>query len=259
MDNFDDLISHSSRTLEDNPFANPFAQQRPGSPDPWSTFGQQAHTTGFQDEHFDSSHFGNAFETHDQIHEKGEHKEPEDSGEQSDVNDSPLVENLHVEPQTDPFSETPGFLESTPSSAEETGDIPNPAVDEIHERNGTTQSAGDDSTPINSPLKTVQTPLPEEPLEHRATSSISAPLPTFGSSTLNSFTSPLDSTTANFTQSFASLALGGESVSEWQNSSNVFASAVETRSDEKGGYVEEQEKDNYHGYDLADQWVSSIG
>ena len=41
MDGFDDLLAPSKRALEDNPFENPFAQQRSGSPDPWASFASQ--------------------------------------------------------------------------------------------------------------------------------------------------------------------------------------------------------------------------
>ena len=41
MDGFDDLLSPSKRALEDNPFENPFAQHRSGSPDPWASFSSQ--------------------------------------------------------------------------------------------------------------------------------------------------------------------------------------------------------------------------
>lgn len=40
MDSFDDLLTSSSRSLEHNPFADPFANARSGSPDPWAAFGQ---------------------------------------------------------------------------------------------------------------------------------------------------------------------------------------------------------------------------
>ena len=41
MDEFDDLLAPSKRALEDNPFENPFAQHRSGSPDPWASFTSQ--------------------------------------------------------------------------------------------------------------------------------------------------------------------------------------------------------------------------
>jgi len=41
MDGFDDLLSPSKRALEDNPFENPFAQHRSGSPDPWASYASQ--------------------------------------------------------------------------------------------------------------------------------------------------------------------------------------------------------------------------
>lgn len=37
MDGFDDLLAPSRRALEDNPFANPFSNDRSHSPDPWAS------------------------------------------------------------------------------------------------------------------------------------------------------------------------------------------------------------------------------
>ena len=41
MNGFDDLLTPSKRVLEDDPFENPFAQHRSGSPDPWASFSSQ--------------------------------------------------------------------------------------------------------------------------------------------------------------------------------------------------------------------------
>ena len=41
MDGFDDLLPPSKRALGDDPFENPFAQHRSGSPDPWASFSSQ--------------------------------------------------------------------------------------------------------------------------------------------------------------------------------------------------------------------------
>ena len=41
MDGFDDLLTPSKRALGDDPFENPFAQHRSGSPDPWASFSSQ--------------------------------------------------------------------------------------------------------------------------------------------------------------------------------------------------------------------------
>ena len=62
MDGFDDLLASSKNALEDNPFADPFAQARSDSPDPWASFGQgSSHDqidylkSGFADEHSTAS------------------------------------------------------------------------------------------------------------------------------------------------------------------------------------------------------------
>jgi len=62
MDGFDDLLASSRNVLEDNPFADPFAQARSDSPDPWASFGQGSSRdqvdyfkSGFADEHSPAS------------------------------------------------------------------------------------------------------------------------------------------------------------------------------------------------------------
>ena len=57
MDRFDDLLASSRNALEDNPFADPFAQGRSASPDPWASFQESSHDqidyfkSGFADQH----------------------------------------------------------------------------------------------------------------------------------------------------------------------------------------------------------------
>jgi hypothetical protein len=63
MDSFDDLFVPSGHSLEDNPFADPFAKQR-SSPDPWATpFEATDSYHAFEDHHpaFEDSH--HAFES----------------------------------------------------------------------------------------------------------------------------------------------------------------------------------------------------
>jgi len=50
MDGFDDLLAPSKRAPEDNPFENPFAQDRSGSLDPWASFASQLEHNPFSSE-----------------------------------------------------------------------------------------------------------------------------------------------------------------------------------------------------------------
>ncbi|KAI0032306.1 Vps5 C terminal like-domain-containing protein [Vararia minispora EC-137] len=47
MADFDDLLEQSQSALEDSPFANPFAQPRSSSPDPWSSYGTESSSSTF--------------------------------------------------------------------------------------------------------------------------------------------------------------------------------------------------------------------
>ncbi|KAH9995539.1 Vps5 C terminal like-domain-containing protein [Russula vinacea] len=58
MSGFDDLLQQSSRALEENPFEDPFARPRSGSPDPWSTFAHQSAVLDSPAFEYDTSGFG---------------------------------------------------------------------------------------------------------------------------------------------------------------------------------------------------------
>jgi sorting nexin-1/2 len=63
MSGFDDLLRQSSRALEENPFDDPFARPRSGSPDPWSSFTHQSATVGSSAFEYDASGFGSVSTT----------------------------------------------------------------------------------------------------------------------------------------------------------------------------------------------------
>jgi sorting nexin-1/2 len=67
MSGFDDLLQQSSRALEENPFEDPFARPRAGSPDPWSTYTHQSTALDSPAFEFDTSGFGGVSTT--QAHE----------------------------------------------------------------------------------------------------------------------------------------------------------------------------------------------
>jgi len=91
MSGFDDLLQQSSRALEENPFEDPFARPRPGSPDPWSSYDHQsvAISTPTFDE-YDASGFGSVPTT---THVVGLH---------DDTLSSPTVESHTYNTQTTP-------------------------------------------------------------------------------------------------------------------------------------------------------------
>jgi sorting nexin-1/2 len=58
MSGFDDLLQQSSRALEENPFEDPFARPRSGSPDPWSSYNHPSATISNPAFEYDDSGFG---------------------------------------------------------------------------------------------------------------------------------------------------------------------------------------------------------
>ena len=58
MSGFDDLLQQSSRALEENPFEDPFARPRSGSPDPWTSYIHQSTSIGSPAFEYDASGFG---------------------------------------------------------------------------------------------------------------------------------------------------------------------------------------------------------
>ncbi|KAI9458113.1 Vps5-domain-containing protein [Russula earlei] len=58
MSGFDDLLQQSSRALEENPFEDPFARPRSGSPDPWSNYTHQSAIAASPTFEYGTSGFG---------------------------------------------------------------------------------------------------------------------------------------------------------------------------------------------------------
>ncbi|KAH9975984.1 hypothetical protein BGW80DRAFT_74550 [Lactifluus volemus] len=57
MSGFDDLLRQSSKALEENPFEDPFAAPRSGSPDPWASLVHQSATVNPPSFEYDSTVF----------------------------------------------------------------------------------------------------------------------------------------------------------------------------------------------------------
>ncbi|KAI5120370.1 hypothetical protein M0805_006892 [Coniferiporia weirii] len=218
MDSFDDLLASSSRALEDNPFADPFANTRPSSPDPWATFGQQPRVYDFPDEH-NVSHV-----------DTDENGPGEDSG--PSTTDVPFddsfsgrdVAPVHATPDPEAASnadavstngsgpQSPGFRESVPidepPSASDVEELPKiPLSDDMKSSTLLSDRASAHSSSLET--ATHQITPPEHGFSPPLLSSSAQP---------GAFVSPLDYSSPGISQSFASLALGGESAGGWQDS-----------------------------------------
>lgn len=239
MDGFDDLLSSSSRAFDSNPFANPFAQARSASPDPWATFDQQEQA--------------NPFSASSDISQSKQ--PPQDKPDVSlDPPESPLSSNY----RDAELSSTHAIIESSPQTPVESTFIPrfpqSPGFREsISTDESVTTSNYEDAiskhpSPIEEHHEDILTSKPDSapPLtasaadnnEHKFVSAelnsageLSPPLdkgfpsdPSVKSSAqTDSFTNPLSRpTTSSISQSFANLALGGESIGGWQEDVSAF-------------------------------------
>lgn len=225
MDGFDDLLSSSAAALEDNPFANPFDKPRSSSPDPWSTFGQQQqeHDLGFHDETY-ASHLGEDFGR---------------SGNDLEAS-SPATPAIHTATGTDNEGRSEELLSQdiALSTAQEDADLhetdlQSPGFRESIAKDITPSNSSDDTPPLSRRSSTADLTKPQGTPSDYSTGKASTPPPQplatteqlqgpnipARSSLLSqpsTFATPLDYPTHDATQSFASLALGGESSGGWQ-------------------------------------------
>ncbi|KAH8108328.1 Vps5 C terminal like-domain-containing protein [Phellopilus nigrolimitatus] len=233
MDGFDDLLS-SSRALEDNPFADPFSGPRSNSPDPWATFGQQQHHD-FHDENY-TSQFEHSFGTgaangDNEEKDLGLLESPIASGD-AFVEHTVTAEHVleAAEPPTsdvisfkNPELQSPGFRESISTEESASASITiessrsSPSLNIEHTREPSPSSSV--RTSIRSPPSETAPLQPASP----GSSFFSPHLPPSVQS--DKSVSPLGYPSPRLTQSFASLALGGESVGGWQDSQAGFSTS----------------------------------
>ncbi|KAG8220989.1 Vps5 C terminal like-domain-containing protein [Butyriboletus roseoflavus] len=220
MDGFDDLLVPSRNILEENPFEDPFAKPRSGSPDPWSSFVQQPQSLP---SHSDIDYFKSGFEDHPnttQTTESSVTSNDDHGGQSGDVASADPLDAATVtavdhedEPRSASHGDvhpdtttarTPGF-EIFTSNAEDQSQMvlapepespPIPSTDE----GGAVTSLSRTEEPTPSRLSSPQEPISSFASPERA------------------IVSPLDqqSPPPSIDRAFASLALGGESHGGWQ-------------------------------------------
>lgn len=224
MDSFDDLLAPSRSILEENPFEDPFAKPRSGSPDPWSSFGQQQHPLP---SHSDIDYFKSGFEDHPGTTQTTESHHSSDYGhsEQSSVaapvdpldaatvtaddpEDGQSATHSDAHPNTS-TSRTPGFGIFTSSAEDESQTEERPGSDSPHDK-APPIPAVDEGSAADTSLLRVEEPTPSQ---------LSSPEESRSSTTSpeRAIVSPLDQQpTPNIDRAFASLALGGESRGGWE-------------------------------------------
>ncbi|KAF8555974.1 Vps5-domain-containing protein [Imleria badia] len=224
MDGFDDLLAPSRSILEENPFEDPFSKPRSGSPDPWSSFGQQQHP---QPSDSDIDYFKSGFEDHASTTQTTEsystsdhaHSEQSSVAAPADPLDAATVTADHEDEQSASHSDahpdtttsrTPGFGIFTSDPEDQSQTVVGPESDSPLYDNAPPILAADEAdTAVTSLLRV------EEP----ASSQLSSPKEPISSATSpeRAIVSPLDQQSpSNVDRAFASLALGGESHGGWQ-------------------------------------------
>ena len=227
MEGFDDLLAPSRSILEENPFEDPFAKPRSGSPDPWSSFGGQQHRHSLSSQS-DIDYFKSGFEDHPSTTQATESHFTSDHGhsEQSSVvapadpldaatvtaedhEAEPSASHSDAHPNT-AASRTPGFGLFTSSVEEQPQTVVDPGSDSPLHGEAPPISPGDEAdTAITSLLR----------VEENTPSQLSSPQEPASSTTSpeRAIVSPLDQQSPpNIDRAFASLALGGESHGGWQ-------------------------------------------
>ncbi|KAJ7334196.1 Vps5 C terminal like-domain-containing protein [Mycena albidolilacea] len=200
MDGFDDLLTPSQSSLENNPFADPFAP-RSSSPDPWtSPFARQASS--------------DVFEYQERATTPPLQDEPETPAVDTNALLDPLDTAAHTEDDPDPLaSHSPGFRESVPESEPGFSEIATIRPTEPEELQSSIPVPEDEPT---TPARTL-TPTPATP-PPRALSESAPSLPHVPPSPSRDW-GPLDGHAA-LTRSFPNLALGAETQADWGEQEN---------------------------------------
>ena len=214
---FDDLLA--------DPFEDPFAKPRSGSPDPWASFSHQAAAPSDVQDAFADSYNS----VYDENRSTTSTTESYVTGERGESSQSSVVDPLEASvvnaeendsqnPSGPTSPRTPGFRESisvlNPTDHTQTIAEPEPA----------TPTTTPTPPPIISPLPPASVPArapsPPPSDEHpspshsRSTSKVTSPI-------ISPLERPL--TSSGIDRSFAGLALGGESIGGWQTEQGSWA------------------------------------
>lgn len=250
MDRFDDLLAPSKRALEDNPFENPFAQHRSGSPDPWASFTSQLEHNPFSSS--EPTATVPAFE-------------PEPPSPVSPTVTDPLDSAITTEPE-EPASSPPrtptqltasGFEESI--AREEHQPTPEPSSKPIPEPEAKTlepEPAVPQPEPERTPIQ-EKTPLPQttEPVSPPPSKGFVGFTPTHSPRESETFPKPISSVVSpldhpslggGFGDAFPSISsLGDVLGGGWESqSSSVFVNGTSAETSREPSIPDDDDEDN---------------
>ena len=273
MSGFDDLLQQSSRALEENPFEDPFARPRAGSPDPWSTYTHQSAVLDSPAFEFDNSGFGGVSTT--QAHELPDDSlipsaleshafvAPESPSDPLDSANLPADDETEYTTKpmtarrdsgfkesigTDPSS-IPSHLPASPSKSVPEPDPPRTAHPTLPSITSLPASSpvqlSSPVTPLSAiPAESVENigpPSPSPPSSARLPQRQEAPHPSIHFPIESSSSTDSDAhrvITSPLDQppvaAFASLALGGESFNGWDGAQSAFVNHASIPSSVQG-------------------------
>lgn len=245
MDGFDDLLAPSKRALGDDPFENPFAQHRSGSPDPWASFSSQLEHNPFSTS--EPVTVISAFEP-----------EPPSPVSFSPTSADPLDSAITTEQEHDPSP--PG----TPTQST-TSDIREDTLEVEHEPTPESEANPNPEPELTVPQpETERTPIQEttslpptaEPVSPPPSKGFVAFTPTHSprgseafSKPISSVISPLDhpGLAGSFGDAFPSISSfgGGDLSGGWESqSSSVFANDAPLESSREPSLPDDDDEDN---------------
>ncbi|KZP25549.1 Vps5-domain-containing protein [Athelia psychrophila] len=209
---FDDLLI--------DPFADPFAKPRSGSPDPWASFSHQKPAEEQHEAFTDSTYEDNRSTTPTtESYATGEHGDSSHSTV-ADPLESAFVNAEDEEATASVSYARPGFRESI--------SVVDPAehTQTISEPEPSTSPARTQSPPLatQEPIRQPSPPVAQSPVQ--STPSTPPPPQSATSEARSPIVSPLEHAQAssNFNQNFNGLSLGGDSVGGWQSDQGGWAS-----------------------------------
>ena len=252
MDGFDDLLTPSKRTLGDDPFENPFAQHRSGSPDPWATFSSQLEHNPFSTT--EPSTVVSAFEPEPLSPVSATSADPLDSAittEQEEHNPSP--------PRTPTQLTTPNLRED--NLEDEPQPTPEPLSKPTPEPEAKPHLGSD---PIAPQLETERTPIQEtislpptnEPVSPLSSKGFVAFTPTHSPGESEAFPKPISSVISplahpglggGFGDAFPSISSigGGALGGGWESqSSSMFVNNASLESSREPSLPDDDDEDN---------------
>ena len=251
MDGFDDLLTPSKRALEDNPFENPFAQHRSGSPDPWASF-----TSQLEHNPFSSSESTAAIPAF----------EPEPPSPVSATLTDPLDSVITTEPEHVPSPpRTPTQLTASDSKENDVGEERQPTPEPVSKSTPepepkptlkpepTTPQPEPERTPIQEPASLPPTAEPVSPPSSKgfvAFTPTHSPRESEGfSQPISSVISPLDhpGLGGGFGDTFPSISsLGGDALGGgWESqSSSLFVNGASAETPREPSLPDDDDEDN---------------